>query len=101
MKVGQTQIEIARILGRYKLTIRQELSSGSGRRGYRSRQGDPVTFIKVKSIPKVQPLHTEVLRHQVALSNSSANFLYFYTDGDVVAWLAYSAEGTAHLFTHH
>lgn len=38
MKAGQTQIEIARILGRHKSTISRELARGSGRRGYRPRQ---------------------------------------------------------------
>jgi IS30 family transposase len=35
MKAGQTQIEIARILGHHKSTISRELARGSGRRGYR------------------------------------------------------------------
>jgi IS30 family transposase len=38
MKAGQTQIEIARILGRHKSTISRELARGSGRREYRPRQ---------------------------------------------------------------
>ena len=35
MKIGQTQIEISRILGAHKPTISRELARGSGRRGYR------------------------------------------------------------------
>ena len=38
MKAGQTQIDIARILGRHKSTISRELTRGSGSRGYRPRQ---------------------------------------------------------------
>ena len=38
MKAGQTQTEIARILGRHKSTISREVARGSGRRGYRPRQ---------------------------------------------------------------
>lgn len=38
MKAGQTQTEIAQILGRHKSTISRELARGSGRRGYRPRQ---------------------------------------------------------------
>ena len=38
MKAGQTQIGIARILGRHQSTISRELRRGSGRRGYRPRQ---------------------------------------------------------------
>ena len=38
MKAGQTQIEIARILGRHKSTISRELARGSGCREYRPRQ---------------------------------------------------------------
>jgi IS30 family transposase len=38
MKAGQTQSEIAQILGRHKSTISREISRGCGRRGYRPRQ---------------------------------------------------------------
>ena len=38
MKAGQTQTEIAHILGRHKSTISREVARGSGRRGYRPRQ---------------------------------------------------------------
>jgi len=38
MKAGQTQTEIAHILGRHKSTISREVVRGSGRRGYRPRQ---------------------------------------------------------------
>ena len=38
VKAGQTQTEIAQILGRHKSTISRELARGSGRRGYRPRQ---------------------------------------------------------------
>jgi IS30 family transposase len=38
MKAGQTQTEIAHILGRLKSTISREVARGSGRRGYRPRQ---------------------------------------------------------------
>ena len=34
MKAGQTQTEIAHILGRHKSTISREVARGSGRRGY-------------------------------------------------------------------
>ena len=37
MKAGQTQTEIAHILGRHKSTISREVARGSGRRGYRPR----------------------------------------------------------------
>jgi IS30 family transposase len=37
-KAGQTQTEIAHILGRHKLTISRKVARGSGRRGYRPRQ---------------------------------------------------------------
>ena len=38
MKAGQTQTEIAHILGRHKSTISREMARGSGRRGYRPRE---------------------------------------------------------------
>jgi IS30 family transposase len=38
MKAGQTQIEIAHILGRNKSTISRKVARGSGRRGYRPHQ---------------------------------------------------------------
>ena len=38
MKAGQTQSDIAQILGRHKSTISREISRGCGRRGYRPRQ---------------------------------------------------------------
>jgi IS30 family transposase len=38
MKAGQTQTEIAHILGRHKSTISREVARGSGRRGYRPHQ---------------------------------------------------------------
>jgi IS30 family transposase len=44
MKAGQTQIEIARILGRHKSTISRELARGSGRRGYRPRQAQNLSL---------------------------------------------------------
>jgi len=40
MKAGQTQTEIARILGRHKSTTSREVARGSGRREYRPRQVD-------------------------------------------------------------
>jgi IS30 family transposase len=38
VKVEQTQIEFARILGRYKSTVSRELAHGSRRRGHRPSQ---------------------------------------------------------------
>ncbi len=38
MQAGQTQSEIAQILGRHKSTISREISRDCGRRGYRPRQ---------------------------------------------------------------
>jgi IS30 family transposase len=42
MKAGQTQTEIAHILGRHKSTISREVARGSGRRGYRTRQAQTI-----------------------------------------------------------
>ena len=50
MKVGKTQTEIARILGRHKSTISREVARGSGRRGYRPRQAQNLCVKSVRNL---------------------------------------------------
>ena len=61
MKAGQTQTEIAHILGRHKPTISREVAGGSGRRGYRPRQAQNLSEERSQSSRNVAHIDEQIL----------------------------------------
>lgn len=70
MKAGQTQTEIAQILGRHRSTISREIGRNSGLKGYRPKQAQEMCAQRSecsRNAPRVEPQLLQIAAHFLRL----------------------------------